>query len=221
MRLAVLNPNSTAGMTGSVVAEVRRLLALTGRPEATVHGATCASGPEVISSPESFAAGARAIAADWPALDLAGRFDAVLLACFGDPGLAELRAVAGRPVAGMATASLDAALAAGERFHIVTAGAAWDGMLRELIARHPAAPLLDGITLLPADGLAASRDADGTVQRLQNALDELARRGAPRCILGGAGFAGLRPRLTYPAVLTDGIEAATAQLLAAGCKTTR
>jgi len=215
MKLAVLNPNSTAAMTDGVVAEVRRLLVVHGRHDVAVHGATCASGPSVISSPASFAAGARAIDTDWPALDRAGRCDAVLLACFGDPGLADLRARAGRPVAGMATASLDAALAAGERFHILTAGAAWDGMLRALIATHPAAQLLDGITILPADGLAASRDATGTLQRLQQGLDLLAQRGAPRCILGGAGFAGLRPQLVYPAVLTDGIEAATAQLLAA------
>lgn len=213
MRLLVLNPNSTTRMTDSVVAEVHRLLALRSRDDVTVHGATCASGPEVISSQDSYAAGARAITAGWPALDAVHGADAVLLACFGDPGLAGLQAVAGRPVAGMATASLDAALAAGERFHIVTAGAAWDGMLRALIATHPAAPLLDGITILPADGLAASRDAAGTLQRLQQTLDGLAQHGAPRCILGGAGFAALRSQLVYSAVLTDGIEAATEQLL--------
>lgn len=214
MKLLVINPNCTVGMTDRVVAEVRRLLAAQGRHDVEVQGATCASGPEVISSPATYAAGADALATDWPALD-DGSADAVLLACFGDPGLAELGVTAGRPVAGMATAALDAALAAGERFHIVTAGAAWDGMLRSLIATHPAAPLLDGITLLPSDGLAASRDAAGTVQRLQTALDALEERGAPRCILGGAGFAGMRKQLVYSAVLTDGIEAATLQLVGA------
>jgi Asp/Glu/hydantoin racemase len=137
----------------------------------------------------------------------------VLLACFGDPGLAELGGLARRPVAGMATASLDAAAAAGERFHIVTAGAAWDGLLRSLVASHPAAPLLDGITILPADGLAASRDTASTAQRLQEVLHTLEGRAAPRCILGGAGFAGLRARLAYRGVLTDGVEAATLALV--------
>ncbi|MCZ2495420.1 Asp/Glu racemase [Xylophilus sp. Kf1] len=213
MRLLVVNPNRSAGMTGGVVDEVRRLLARIGRDDVVVQGATCAGGPEVIASPSTFAAGAAALAAEWPMFD-DPRIDAVLLACFGDPALAELRALAGRPVAGMATAALDAALVARERFHIVTAGAAWDGMLRALIATHPAAPLLDGITILPSDGLAASRDGTGTVQRLQQVLRTLEQRGAPRCILGGAGFAGMRPALVYGGVLTDGIEAATAQLLA-------
>jgi Asp/Glu/hydantoin racemase len=214
MKWLVLNPNRTAAMTASVAAEVRRLLDLQGRRDISVCAATCASGPPVICSEDSYQAGARSLSTEGAAC-VDGHTDAVLLACFGDPGLAALQARIRPPVAGMATAALDAARQAGQRFHIVTAGAAWDGLLRQLVAAHGSADLLDGITLLPSNGLAASRDAAGTLRRLQTVLDGLARRGAPRCILGGAGFAGLRPQLAYPGVLTDGIEAATLQLLAA------
>ncbi|WPB54979.1 hypothetical protein [Xylophilus sp. GOD-11R] len=88
-----------------------------------------------------------------------------------------------------------------------------DGLLRKLINGHRAAPLLDGITILKTDGLAASRDVDRTVSHLRQALNTLDARGVPRCIPGGAGFAGMRTMLTCSSVLTDGIEAGAHQLL--------
>jgi Asp/Glu/hydantoin racemase len=206
MKLLVLNPNTTASMTDRVVAEVRRLA-----PAAwDVRGVTARVGCEVIASRAAFVTGA------WAALETLRAqdewADAVLLACFGDPGLAALREVSAVPVIGMAEAALHEALALGRPFHIVTAGAAWDGMLRELVRIVGADALLDGITVLDSTGLAMAREPRRAEQLLQGVLTQLQQRGAPTCILGGAGFAGLAQALHYDGVLTDGLSAAVRAL---------
>jgi len=207
MKLLVLNPNTTASMTDRVVAEVRRLAP----PAWEMRGVTAAVGCEVIASRAAFVTGA------WAALETLRAqdewADAVLLACFGDPGLAALREVSAVPVIGMAEAALHEAVALGRPYHIVTAGAAWDGMLRELVRVAGADALLDGITVLDGTGLAVAREPQRAVQRLQDVLDGLQQqRGAPTCILGGAGFAGMVDALRYDGVLTDGLAAAVRAL---------
>lgn len=203
MNLLVLNPNSSVAMTAQVLEAAERLA-----PAGLVlRGITATQGPPVIASRESFAAGALAAQALWPAQD-DGWADAVLLACFGDPGLAALRRTSRVPVIGMAEAALDEAGAQGKPFHIVTAGIAWDTMLRETIAQHPtAAALLDGITVLEGTGLAIAQNPGAFVVQLQDTLDALQSIGAPTCILGGAGFARLAGQLRYDGVLLDGIGA--------------
>lgn len=203
MNLLVLNPNSSAAMTSQVL-EAAGCLAT---PGMNLRGITATQGPSVIASRESFAAGALAAQTLWPAQD-DGWADAVLLACFGDPGLANLRQTSRVPVIGMAEAALDEAAALHTPFHVVTAGWAWDAMLRETIAQHPlAATLLDGITVLEGTGLSIAQNPDAFVATLQNTLNALQRDGAPTCILGGAGFARLAGRLHYGSALLDGIGA--------------
>ncbi len=203
MNLLILNPNNSEAMTAQVL-EAARCWAPT---NAVLRGTTAAQGPPVIASRESFAAGACAARALWPAQD-DGWADVVLLACFGDPGLAELRRDSRVPVIGMAEAALTEAAQLGRPFHIITAGRAWDAMLRETIAQHPAAaPLLHGITVLEGTGLAMAQDPTSYIAHLQGTLHALQQSGAPTCILGGAGFARLSSQLQYAGALLDGISA--------------
>lgn len=202
MNLLILNPNSSETMTAQVL-EAAGCYAPTG---GALRGITATQGPAVIASRESFAAGGLAAQALWPAQD-DGWADAVLLACFGDPGLAELRRASRVPVIGMADAALTEAAQLGQPFHIITAGQAWDAMLRETIALHPATDLLDGITVLEGTGLAIAQDPAPYIAHLQDTLHALERVNAPTCILGGAGFARLSRQLHYSGVLLDGISA--------------
>ncbi|MCW5643641.1 MAG: Asp/Glu racemase [Rhodoferax sp.] len=203
MKLLVLNPNRTATMTAMVVAEAQRIAG----DAVAVHGVTAADGPAVIATRESFAAGARA-ALDTLRAHSDGWADAVLLACFGDPGLAALRACSQVPVIGMADAALREAIALGRPYHIVTAGREWDAMLRDTVRLSDGAQdLLDGISILDTTGLAVAQDRQAFVGRLQHTLDKIHDRGAPTCILGGAGFAGMLPWLAYRGALLDGIGA--------------
>jgi allantoin racemase len=202
MKLLVLNPNTTAALTDKVVAEVQRLAG----PGVTVRGVTARFGHEVIASRQSFVVGAHA-ALELGLTESTGA-DAVLLACFGDPGLGALREALTVPVVGMAQASLQQAMAVGRPFHIITAGAAWEAMLRETVRLEQADAWFHGITVLPTTGLAVARDPEAFIALIQNALTSLEAHGAPTVILGGAGFAGLKSRLRYAGEVIDGLETA-------------
>ena len=91
-----------------------------------------AFGPRYIASRVGYAIAGHA-AVDAFANDK-GRKDAVVLACFGDPGLAALKEISPVPVVGMADASVLQACALGGRFSIVTGGERWQSMLEEFVA---------------------------------------------------------------------------------------
>ena len=99
-----------------------------------LRAVTGAFGPRYIASRVGYAIAGHA-AVDAFANDR-GRKDAVVLACFGDPGLAALKEIAKVPVVGMADASILQACAMGNRFSIVTGGERWKSMLEEFVASH-------------------------------------------------------------------------------------
>ena len=86
-------------------------------------GATGRFGARYIASRAASAVAAHA-ALDAYAEHGAGA-DAVLIGCFGDPGLDALREVAPVPVLGLADAAGAEAMRIAPRFGVVTGGAAW------------------------------------------------------------------------------------------------
>lgn len=218
MRLLVINPNTTAAMTERLVSEAARFAG----PGWTVEGATARFGHEVIASRVSFAIGAHAALDAYETYAAAhGWPDAVLLGCFGDPGLAALREVApGTPVAGLAQASIQQALRVGERFAIVTAGAAWREMLLETVRLERAEERLVDIFVLDGTGLAVSRDPEAFLARVQELADMARAAGADAVVLGGAGFAGfagMAGGLRGDVAAIDCIEAGTRAVVDAAC----
>src|SRR4030095_9081308 len=117
--ILLINPNTTASITDLVLKTAKRFAAKGTR----LRALTGAFGPRYIASRAGYdVAGTAAL--DALANDR-GRKDAVILACFGDPGLAALKEVSKVPVVGMADASLLQACALGDRFSLVTRGARW------------------------------------------------------------------------------------------------
>jgi allantoin racemase len=209
VNLLVINPNTTQAMTDKVVAEVARCAG----PGHEVTGATARFGCEVIASRASFAIAGHA------ALDCYAAqrqpFDAVILACFGDPGLAALREIAPQPVVGFAEASILEAMRLDQLFSIVTAGQAWAPMLRETVALCGAAALFREVVILDTTGLAVARDAAAFRAPLEEAIANAHRSSVRTVILGGAGFAGMAESLRSDAALIDCIASATRAALGA------
>ena len=87
-----------------------------------------------------------------------GRKDAVVLACFGDPGLAALKEVSSVPVVGMADASILQACAMGSRFSIVTGGERWKSMLEEFVANHGLTSRLASVRTVAPTGADIARN---------------------------------------------------------------
>lgn len=207
-RLLLINPNTTAAMTEAMVAQIRGEYG--GR--ATVRGVTAGFGVPVIASRASAVIGAHAALDAWQ--QSGGDADAVILGCFGDPGLEALREIAAPvPVIGLAEACFDAAAEAGRRFAVLTVGPAWKPMLEERLRPHPAAPLCVAVRALDGTGLDVARQPDRLLAALDTAAAALAEDGAESIILGGAALAGLGPRLRTPVAMVDCITTATNQAL--------
>ena len=208
-RVLLINPNTTEAMTAGMAARLSRHLG----DRVAVEAVTAAFGHPVIASRVSYAVAAHA-ALDAYARSGAGRFDAVVLGCFGDPGLEALREVAPVPVIGLAEASFDAAASFGEPFAVLTVGPAWRDMLLERLALHAGHAVCCSVTALDGSGLDFAGHPDRLVAVLDRAASELAAAGAATVVLGGAVLAGLAPRLSAPVRFVDCLAAAADHLTA-------
>jgi allantoin racemase len=198
MRLLVINPNTTSAMTEKVVAAASHLC-----PDVVCVAATGRFGPAYIASRAAFAIAGHAALDAYAAHHMG--CDAVLLACFGDPGLDALREVASVPVIGLVEASARAACAGGRRFSIVTGGVLWEPMLRESLALRGLAQHLASIRTVAPDGGTIARDPEGALDVLTAACDACVEQdGAEAIILGGAGLIGLAGQIAarrpYPVI---------------------
>jgi Asp/Glu/hydantoin racemase len=189
MRLLIINPNTTDAVTRKVE-EAAAAFMPAGAALTAVGGRF---GARYISSRAAFAVAGHA-ALDAFAEHGAGA-DAVLLACFGDPGLEALREVSPVPVIGLVEASCREAAARG-RFVIITGGERWGPMLRESITLHGLGEKLAQIVTVAPTGGQIAADPEGSITMLAEACTSaMAAHGADCVILGGAGLLGLAARV--------------------------
>ena len=214
MRLLVINPNTTASITDMVV-QAARSFASAGTE---IVGVTGRFGARYVATRAAYAIAAHA------ALDAYAEHgsgcDAVVLACFGDPGLAGLKELADVPVVGMAEASCHLAATRGSRFAIVTGGERWGPMLEEFVASLGLSDKLAVVKTVAPTGADIARDPERSLSLLADACNATVRENAADCvILGGAGLAGLASRMAdrVPVPVIDGVAAAVkaAEMLAA------
>ncbi|WP_172297012.1 aspartate/glutamate racemase family protein [Pseudoruegeria sp. HB172150] len=209
MRLLYINPNSTEAMTDSIVTAARNAL-----PEAEIIGWTNHAGPPAIQGAADGKAAVPGLMALLPKARAAG-VDALVIACFDDTGLAEVRAAAHCPVVGIGQAAFHMAALFGQRFAVVTTlpvsvpviegNIAAYGFGRACVAVRPSGL---GVLEVEAGGPAV-------LARLGSEISAAARDGAGAVVLGCAGMALHRDKLTLASgpVLIDGVEASA--LLAA------
>ena len=117
--------------------------------------------------------------------------------------------------AGVAESALSEAARFG-RFAIVTGGAAWKPMLERIARALGWDEQLVRVEVLPASGAQLAAEPERAVRELTEACRRAAV-GADAVVLGGAGLAGLAPRIA-PALalpLIDSVTAGSRALLAA------
>ncbi len=189
MKLLLINANTTEAITDRLVAIARALAP----PGVTVQGATGRFGARYIASRAAAAIASHATLNAFA--EHGADADAVLIACYGDPGLDALRELAGVPVLGLADACAQEASRIG-RFGIVTGGAAWKPMLEEFHQSRGYGAALAGVRAIAPTGAEIAADPDAAIAALAaTCRDCAARDGAEVVILGGAGLAGLAPRV--------------------------
>lgn len=204
MKLLVINPNTSPAMTAGIAAAARN-----------VAGA----GTEVIAVQPSFGPLSieghfdEAIAAAGVAelVRLAPEVDAVVIACFGDPGLDAAREATRAPVLGIAEAAFHAASMLATGFSVVTTMTRTCVIAEHLVHRYGFERRCRGIhgTDIPVLAL-ESCSAEAINQIEQAAREALQRDRSGAIVLGCAGMASLcatlQQRLGVPVI--DGVAAA-------------
>lgn len=188
--LLAINANTSAAVTELVHTHLRRAVA----PDTAIRAVTGRFGAAYISTEVASAIAAHAALEAW-AQHAAG-CDAVLLACFGDPGLFALREVSPVPVVGMAEASMRLAATQAARYSIVTGGRRWPAMLARLATALGYGEGLARVRGIALTGAQVAEDPDAALgvlaEECRAARDQ---DGAGAVILGGAGLAGLGERV--------------------------
>ena len=150
--ILLINPNTTRSIT-RLVLKTAEGFASRGTRLRAVSGAF---GPRYVASRVAYAIAGHA-AVDALASDR-GPKDAVVLACFGDPGLDALKEISPVPVVGMAEASVLQACSLGRRFSMVTGGERWQAMLEEFVARQGLSDRLASVRTVAPTGADIARD---------------------------------------------------------------
>lgn len=204
-RLLLINPNISDSVSDLIRAEAQR----SASANTSVEVLTAPFGVAYIETRFEALIGAYATAQ--LAAEHHERFDAVIVAAFGDPGLAGLREALPCPVTGLTEAALASACLLGHRFSIVAISQRIRAWYRETVEACGLASRLASIR-----GLDEPLADIGSVQADQgDRLVALAERcvaddGAEVIVLAGAPLAGLarslRGRLPVPAV--DGVSSA-------------
>ena len=208
MRILLLNPNTSVGVTDRMDAVARAVAA----PSTEIVPLTAPRGVPYIATRAEALIGA-AVALEMLAEAHEGA-DAVILAAFGDPGLGGLRELAAVPVIGLAEAAMLTACMLGRRFAIVSFARALGPWYEECVEWHGLRSRLAAIRL--ADAAFAS--VTSVQDEMMDAIVEVANRtvaldGADVVILAGAPLAGLAGRIAdrVPVPLVDGVAAAVRQ----------
>jgi len=212
VKLLVVNPNTTP----SVTEILRRHVQATAGVAVEVQATSARFGASYIASETSFAVAAHAALDAYAAhCSAQGAPDAVLVGCFGDPGVWALRETTARPVVGLAEAAMRAAARHG-RFAIVTGGAAWRPMLERLARALELADNVAGIHIVAPTGAQMAADPDAALDLLRAACRDAAI-GANCVILGGAALAGMAATIAadLDVPLVDSVTAGAEASLAA------
>ena len=186
MRICVINPNTSESVTDHIRRELERIR----RPDTELYVICPQHGPVSIESAydELLAAPHTIELVKWANKEM---FDAVVIACFSDPGLDAAKEVSDIPVVGIEEATLHMAAMLGHRFSIMTGmhrripTREWHVHLLGLEQHYASSPVLEMSVM----------EMDANPAKAKRRILELARKCVQKdraevIVLGCAGLAG-------------------------------
>jgi allantoin racemase len=191
MKIMVINPNTSESMTRHLRIELDQVK----RADTELRVVCPDKGPETIESAYD------EVHAIPPTLELVKRaneedYDAVVLACFSDPGLEAAKEISAIPVIGMEESTLHMAAMLGARFTIVTPRRERIPSRRDHVHMRGMDHFLASVRSLDLSVAETDADPAQTKKRvLEVARTAVESDGAEVIILGCAGMAGYAPEL--------------------------
>ena len=210
MKILLLNPNMTQAMTDNMALLARKAVG----DQAEIIPVTATLGfPYIASRAEAQIAGG--IVLDMIA-EHVETVDAVVIAAFGDPGLAAARDLFDIPIIGMAEAAVATATLLGDSFAVVTFSPLMTRWYEDCVASTGLVHRFRGVhtpAVAPHD--VSDVQHSQRAQLIALATDATQKKGADVIILGGAPLAGLAGQIAadVPAIVIDPISAAVLQAL--------
>ncbi|MGQ9645008.1 MAG: aspartate/glutamate racemase family protein [Thermodesulfobacteriota bacterium] len=190
MRIMVINPNTSKSMTDHLRQELGRIK----RPDAELTVVCPERGPDTIESAydEAYAIP--------PTLELVKKanqegYDAVIIACFSDPGLEAAKEISEIPVIGIEEVTLHIAAMLGARFTVLTPRRERIPSKREDVCRRGLEHFLASIRSLDLSVAETDAEPEKTKRRVMEIAKQAVEDGAEVIILGCAGMAGYAPEL--------------------------
>jgi len=206
MKLLLINPNTSTAMTAGLVDSARAVAA----PGTVVVGRQPSFGPASIEGHFDDVFGAAGVA-EQVKLAQGEAFDAVVIACFGDPGLDAARELTTAPVLGIAEAAFHAASFVATGFSVVTTMTRTCVIAERLVVRYGFERSCRGIHGTDIPVLALEACGEDTLAQIEAAARAaLVRDRSGAIVLGCGGMSALchtlQQRLGVPVV--DGVSAA-------------
>jgi len=214
MKLLVVNPNTSEAMTAGI-ARAARAVAGPGTEVCAVHPSF---GPQSIEGHFDEAVAAAGVAEQVRACT--PEPDAVVIACFGDPGLDAAREAVHAPVLGIAEAAFHAASMLATGFSVVTTMTRTCVIAERLVQRYGFERSCRGIHGTDIAVLDLEHGGQGALAQIEAcAREALARDRSEAIVLGCAGMAelaaALEQRLGVPVIDGVGVAVKFAEALAA------
>ncbi|MBC7942145.1 MAG: aspartate/glutamate racemase family protein [Chitinophagaceae bacterium] len=206
MKLLLINPNTSQAMTDAMAAAAQAVAAA----DTQVVARQPSFGPASIESHFDEVFGAAGVA-EQVYLAAQERFDAVVISCFGDPGLDAARELTSAPVLGIAEAAFHAASFIATGFSVVTTLKRTCITAERLVQRYGFERNCRGIHGTDIPVLALESGGEDALERIAAAASRaLAQDRSGAIVLGCGGMAGLcatlQQRLGVPVI--DGVSAA-------------
>lgn len=184
-KILVLNPNTSREMTESI----KKIAKASVEPNTKVVVDHVKSAPESLESYYDYTLAAVGLIKYIK--DLSKLPDGILIACFGDPGLFELKELLEIPVIGIAEASLAVAMLLGQNIGIIAASKKAVPMMWDTVRRYGLTERVKSIRALDMPVLELEKNPTKTSSRLREVIKEMKEEYIDVVILGCAGFTGL------------------------------
>ncbi len=186
MRILVINPNTSEEMTQDIDREARQYA----RSDTEIETVCPTRGPRSIEG--HYEEELAAVAMLEVVKERAGEFDGVVIACYGDPGLAAAREVSPVPVVGIAEASMLMACTVAHSFSIVTVPPRVKPLLENTVRLHGLEARCASIRTTPLSVLDCERDPEAAGREIVKAAKlAIEEDGAEAICLGCAGMGPL------------------------------
>ena len=202
-RIAFINPNSTTAMTESCSKSFATRLS----EDFSVEAITNFQAPTAIQGPED---GELAVPGVLEIIS-GSDFDAYVIACFDDTGLAEARAITSKPVIGIGQASFHLAALSAGRFSVLTTLAVSVPVIRDNIEAQGFGRICDGVYASGVPVLELENMPDKSCKTVSAHLQKIANQSPTNAvILGCAGMTNIWSKLQsdHQVILIDPVAAA-------------